>query len=728
MARRARGRHLLAAGVVVASSLTVLGASSAGTATAASSLRVLANSVPRALAPGSLVVGTLAPATPVRFEVELHAHDAAALSALIAGLYNPRSPLFHRFLTPAQFTARFGASGTELAAIGAWLRLDGLSPLSVSQNRLSVVAEAPSGVVAAALRTSFAAIRMPSGRLSFANRVAPSVPATIAPFVSGIVGLDDLPAVHTDLVSGTRSDARTVVTRGHPLTSGPRACAGAVAAASAYGSFTAAGLAAHYSMSPLYALGDYGQGVKVGIAEFESNDTTDIAAFQSCYHTNASVHYVTVDAGAPPGPGMGEAALDIENVIGLVPRSVIDVYRTPNTDLGDTDMYAKMVADDDKVLTSSWGSCEIETTPSVISAEAGTFQEASVQGEVVFAAAGDSGSTDCFGAVAPPWPDSDNYTLSVDDPGSQPYRLSVGGTTATGTGEVVWNDGSGGGGGGGLSTSHCMPSYQDNTAVPDLINANSTVNTTLCPTGIAYEREVPDVTAVADPSTGYTIFYESNWTSLGGTSGAAPLWAAASALVLASPYCSAFGSKVGVTPQGLYALAATKSYSSALTDITRGNNAVTLSGYSGGLYPARKGFDEASGLGSPSLTYYGAGGGPDLFHPGLASLLCYAARTKMLAVHVTGVSPRRLASNAPTAVIITGSGFLPILGADRVVVDGEAVTASCSTSTRCTATVPGRHAATVDLHVQLQTYATSPASAADKVTFEIGRASCRERV
>jgi hypothetical protein len=87
-----------------------------------------------------------------------------------------------------------------------------------------------------------------------------------------------------------------------------------------------------------------------------------------------------------------------------------------------------------------------------------------------------------------------------------------------------------------------------------------------------------------------------------------------------------------------------------------------------------------------------------------------------LAPHVTSVSPRHLASNLPTAVTILGTGFLPIAGADRVVVGGVSAIATC-TAVRCTAMVPGRAAVTADLHVQLQTYATSPATAADKVTF-----------
>ncbi|HEY8081735.1 MAG TPA: protease pro-enzyme activation domain-containing protein, partial [Acidimicrobiales bacterium] len=705
MPRRTRGRHLLAAGVVVASALAAVGTGTAGTAKAASTLRVLSASVPRELAPGSRVVGALASTTRISFEVTLHVRHAGQLAELLVALNDPRSPSFHRFLTPAQFTARFGATSSELAKVERWLRREGLTPTSVSANRLSIRAVAKSGAIAAALHTSFLAIRGASGAIGFTNRAAPSIPSSITGLVAGVVGLDDLTSLHTDLTRGSRAPLSHAASRAVAHTRGPVACPEASSAASFLNSFTAGGLASYYAMAPLYTLGDLGQGVHVAIMEFEPNSPADITAYQQCYKTSATVSYKMVDGGVGTGTGQGEAALDIENVIGIAPHAVIDVYQAPNSDMGALDMYNKIVADGDKVVTTSWGSCESQTTPSVIAAEETTFAQAGAQGQVVFSAAGDSGSTDCG-----------DSSLAVDDPGSQPGVLSVGGTSASSKGEVVWNDGSGGGGGG-ISTAHCMPGYQDNTSVPDLVNANTTTDPTLCPAAPQYLRQVPDVTAMADPNTGYTIFWNGSWTSIGGTSGAAPLWAAASALVLASPYCSSFGSTIGVSPSSLYALAATPSYSSALFDVTKGNNNVSSFGNGSGLYPAHSGFDEASGLGSPALTHPAPHGQADLFRPGLASLLCYASRTVTLVPHVTSVSPRHLASNLPTQVTILGTGFLPIAGADRVIVDGVLAMGTCS-PVRCTATVPGHPVSgRADLRVQLQIYATSPTSGADVVTF-----------
>ena len=551
---------------------------------------------------------------------------------------------------------------------------------------------------------------MLGGQLDFANRTAPTVPASVAVDVQGIIGLDNLPAVHNDLA---RTAPRLDVTHTSRVAhvTGPVACSALAQAASGEGSFTATGLASYYAMSPLYSLGDDGQGVRIAIAEFEPNLRSDVGWFENCYKATNQINYVHIDGGSgPAGPGSGESALDIENVISLAPKATIDVYQTPNTDAGADDMYATMVSTDvDKVITTSWGSCEPHTDMPVILSEGTTFAQANMQGQVAFAAAGDSGSEDCYGDMTNELQDS----LEVDDPGSQPYVLSVGGTTAGAHAEVVWNSDDSAGGGG-VSGLHCMPTYQDNPLVPNVINATYSVPDAGCPTG--YNREVPDVTAIADPDTGYTIYYDGGISSIGGTSGAAPLWAATAALVLASPYCSYDHATVGVSPQSLYSLAATPMYSRGLRDITSGNNAVSASGYAGSLYPALSGYDEASGLGSPLLTTPSKSPAVALFEPGLASLLCHAQGSVLAAPVVTSVVPKVAASTLPTTVTVRGTGFFPILGAVRVTFDGRSFPASCTTSTRCTVVLNHVTAGTADMRVEDQTYAESAATTADRVT------------
>ena len=306
------------------------------------------------------------------------------------------------------------------------------------------------------------------------------------------------------------------------------------------------------------------------------------------------VNYVRVDGGPQLlGGQQGEAALDIETVIGLAPQATVDVFDAPNTDPGLIDDYTAMIEDASvNVISTSWGDCETETTPGVLGAEATLFEEAAIAGKSVFAAAGDDGSSDCRSSA-----------LAVDDPGSQPFVTSVGGLTLSSTSyppvESVWNDSatSTGAGGGGISSVHLMPAYQaDAAAALGVIGPESSGAPCSASAGVDC-REVPDVSADADPYTGYLIYYKGAWTGFGGTSAAAPVWAAVAALTNASSACK--GTPIGFANGALYA-AAGSGYATNFTDVTSGNNDYAPDGYTGGLYAAQRGFDLASGLGSPN--------------------------------------------------------------------------------------------------------------------------------
>ena len=193
-----------------------------------------------------------------------------------------------------------------------------------------------------------------------------------------------------------------------------------------------------------------------------------------------------------------------------------------------------------------------------------------------------------------------NLNLAVSDPASQPYVTSVGGTSlghgspSTGLAnpgpwtEQVWNDGpyySEGAGGGGISAAFAMPAYQQTLGIV----SGSCAIAGGC-------REVPDVSADADPSSGYIVYDSVNgydWTALGGTSGAAPLWAAVLAVV-----ASASGNTggYGLLNPALYQLAQ-QSPNTYLNDVTLGNNDYNAT--ASGQYPAMSGYDMATGLGTP---------------------------------------------------------------------------------------------------------------------------------
>ncbi len=708
----------------VATVLAVMGlaAPAAATNSTGGMVRLAGEGAP-ALPSAATSAGPLPASTPLTVDVTLKVRAPGTLSAFLAGLANRSSPDFHHYLRPAAFGARFGASPSAVVAVEDFLRRAGLTSVRLSPDRLDIQAHGPAGDIARAFRVTLESYRLPTGRV-FANTAAPALPASLAPAVQAVIGLDDISRSHSLLQRAVAPSTERHAAPASASAAGPKPCSAASTAATDSGSYTANQLASHYGMTTLYGLGDLGQGVRVGLAEFEPNLHSDITAYASCYGLSTTVNYLPVDGGSGSGAGQGEAALDIEDVMGLAPDATIDVYQGPASasNTATYDVFKAMInGDADQVISTSWGQCEQGEDAAFAQSEQALFQEAAAQGQTVLAAAGDDGSTDCYGELG----GSQASALAVDDPGSQPYVVSVGGTSIGSGAETVWNDSSSanGAGGGGVSVRWCMPTYQDQTAIPGIQNTGSTT----CGSGSGPAREVPDVAANADPLTGYVVYFQGSWSGgVGGTSAAAPLWAAAAALIDASPFCRAWSSGTpGVMATSLYATVAANAgliYGSppsyqALYDVTSGTNDYTPSAYSGGLYRAGPGFDEASGLGTPVLGGLTPSRQPSSFYPGLAALMCWSAATARPDVSVTAVTPAQGASVGTTTVTLTGTGFLPVAGADEVLAGSTTVPASCPTTTTCTAALPAGTAGTVDLRVVVENLAESPATAADRFTF-----------
>jgi len=112
-------------------------------------------------------------------------------------------------------------------------------------------------------------------------------------------------------------------------------------------------------------------------------------------------------------------------------------------------------------------------------------------------------------------------------------------------------------------------------------------------------REVPDVSADADPATGYSVYCtvsasgcpSAGWIVVGGTSAAAPLWAGSTASM--NEYLQKQGkSRIGFANPVLYGLAGKQQQYPPFHDVTSGNNL---------YYPATTAYDQASGWGSPDI-------------------------------------------------------------------------------------------------------------------------------
>jgi len=674
LGERRRGAVYRIAGVAAALALAapaLVALVTAGSASATTTLRIVA--ARPVLPAGSQVLGVVSARRVLTGDVALEPRDAAALAAYAAGVSSPTSPFYRHYLPPGQFASQFGPSPATIQAVTADLRTAGVDVKSVSANGLLVHFEATTVTASRAFHTALDDFRLADGRTVFAPTSALQLPAAIAPEVQGIVGLDDLVSVVPGVLHGGPGHAKALAPAKTATTpGGPVACPAAGEDAALNGGLTDTQIADAYGVDGLYQLGDLGAGQTVAIFESDAFSRGDIWAFDRCYfgaaraaQMLARLHTIDVDGGYQTGTGVGEAELDIEDVSALAPGAIIDVYEAPGPgnsyeELDEID--AMVQADAARVLSSSYGSnggCDPVTAaeePGLVQVENTLFEQAAAQGQTFLDASGDNGSDSCAYGSTPVAP-----ILSQGDPQDQPYVLAVGGTTITDATtpptEQVWNDGAGtpqGGGGasnGGISSIWPAPAWQANSKVPGFDDskvvraAEAVSGNDFC--GAAICREVPDVAAQADEFTGAVTVYVNpyGWTTFGGTSSAAPLWAAMLSDIEATGACESGGGPGFVTPK-LYSIASVPSeYEASFNDTTKGNN--DQYGAAGGLYPATTGYDMATGLGSPRVT------NPD-GAPGLAYYLC--ATPEEIVPTVRRIVPDAVPVAGGT-VSITGSGF-----------------------------------------------------------------------
>ncbi len=266
-----------------------------------------------------------------------------------------------------------------------------------------------------------------------------------------------------------------------------------------------------------------------------------------------------------------EVLLDIEVAGALAPGAALTVYFAPNTDAGFVDAVSQAAhaTPTPTAISISWGQSEDDWTQQARTALDEALADAVALGATVTVAAGDNGSAD----------QSTDGRAHVDFPASSPHALSCGGTTldADATSgaiysETVWNDGPAQGvTGGGVSDRFDLPAWQARAGVPTVNGFRG--------------RGVPDVAADADPETGYWVRVDGRELTIGGTSAAAPFWAA-----LIARLVEAAGPLSPVLPK-FYGLAAAGGPPNGFRDITSGDN---------GAYRAEPGWDACTGLGVPN--------------------------------------------------------------------------------------------------------------------------------
>jgi subtilase family serine protease len=123
--------------------------------------------------------------------------DPAGIKAFANSVSDPKSPEYRHFLTPEQVGVRYGLSNANVKKVVDYLSSQGMNVKLVSANRISILADATVAQAQAAFHISISEFMLTlpgqtSPTACFSLTTTPSVPASIAPFVTHVGGLDNL--------------------------------------------------------------------------------------------------------------------------------------------------------------------------------------------------------------------------------------------------------------------------------------------------------------------------------------------------------------------------------------------------------------------------------------------------------------------------------------------------------------------------------------------------------
>jgi subtilase family serine protease len=646
----------LAAGVltVAASIAATSGAAQAASAPGPNTPETVPTGLLASSLSGASVFGDTSPSTPEQVSFILKERDLSRLeSSVTSGKTS--------YDSVSQFAGKYGQTSAVVSALTSYLAKFGITT-SVYAGNVDVSASGTAGQFDQALTVKQQNYHVPArhgangasipAQTVYSATAAPELPYRLSQYVLAVLGLTNYApfSSHAVHVNSTPkySSASSADQPGSYLPSDFAANYGLKPLqAKVNGSGETLGIVTLAALD-------------VGAPEYFWQNVANVPA------TGRTVTVDNVDGGpgAPSdASGTGETDLDVEQSGGLAPGANIIVYQAPNTDPGFIDGFftaaSQNVVD---TLSSSWGESETYVAAAVaagqetVTYEAAfdeAFLELADQGQSSFVSAGDAGAYDASA-------DLGSTNLSADTPGDSPYVTSAGGTTTPWSGSVTGPDGSAAvtvksqrawgwdylwpaiasthgetyasaatanvvGGGGGFSVVEPRPSYQRlvsgtanyhgeqyltpadfQSVVPgtDFTEPTSWNVTSTPPlvSGSASGRAEPDLSADADPYSGY-LLYEPSFAGVGqptlqagwgGTSFVAPQFNGSTAVI-----DSYVGHRIGLWNPSVYSFAAgPASPVTPLSQASSSNDNIFYTGNPGELYNA------ATGLGVPDLAKF----------------------------------------------------------------------------------------------------------------------------
>ncbi|WRZ93275.1 S53 family peptidase [Streptomyces sp. NBC_01007] len=582
--------------------------------------------------------GAASDSSQVSARVYFAGRDAKGLAAYARSVSDPHSASYGKYLSAKKAQARFGATKAQVTAVTSWLKSAGLKVTGTTQHYVSVT-----GDVAAAEKAFATQLHnYTKGKKTYrAPSKTASAPAALNGAVLTVTGLDNAPhkAQHADQLPPPDAVFKN---------SGPFS--------SYYGSNVASTLPNAYGKKIPYAVQGYtgkqlraaygagkrtGKNVRVAITDAYASPTIafDAATYAGKHgdaaYTSGQLRQVlpdtytkTEECGA--AGWYGEETLDVEAVHAVAPGASITYVGAASC--YDDDLLASLnkivdghLAD---IVSNSWGDIEANQTPDLAAAYDQTFQFGAVEGIGFYFSSGDNGDE-----VA------NTGTKQVDTPANSAWVTAVGGTSlAVGKGDkYLWETGWGtekaalstdgkswtgfpgaftSGAGGGTSKTVAEPFYQKGVVPNALAKANNA----------AGNRVVPDISAIADPNTGFKVGQTQTFPDgteqyseyrIGGTSLAAPVIAAVQALAQEARG----GKAIGFANPSIYSKFGSKAYHDVTDNPTGSGLAVARVDFANGFdaadgqvvsvrslgkdssLKAVKGYDDVTGVGSPAPGY-----------------------------------------------------------------------------------------------------------------------------
>jgi subtilase family serine protease len=348
-------------------------------------------------------------------------------------LHNPLSPDYHKWLTPEQYAGKFAIADADVKTVSAWLESNGFTVEQVSRGKRWIRFSGTAAQVETAFQTEIHKYSL-NGATQYANAENISIPAALAPAVSGVVSMSSFQSLplHTPpqkMVRGSNGKMTLVPGTTSPAPKRARGDFTLTSNGQTVNYIAPADFSAIYDAKPVVSSGITGAGVSIAVVGRSDIAISDIEAFRTIAglpFNDPTVTYASTDPGIVSGDNV-EASLDVEWAGAIAPQdSIIYVIGATTAATDGADIAASYIVDNVSapIMTSSFGLCEQLEPDSEIAFYQSLWQQAAAEGITVFVAAGDSGSSVCNTPTNP----GTEYGFGVSAQASTPYNVAVGGT------------------------------------------------------------------------------------------------------------------------------------------------------------------------------------------------------------------------------------------------------------------------------------------------------------